>query len=76
MRPRRAVLAALLERGFDVKALDLSEDSWTEPRAHGRARAESGLPAARPGLELAYGDTSPRPLQSFSHLCIVYIANN
>ena len=54
----RAVLAALLERGFHVKALDLSEDSWTDPRAHGRARAESGLPAARPGLELAYGDIS------------------
>ena len=36
----RAMLSALLEGGYRVKALDLSEESWTAADAHGRSRQE------------------------------------
>ena len=55
----RAMLSALLDAGFMVKALDLDEASWTAADAHGRTRLESGLPTASDGqLELVYGDIS------------------
>jgi|EP01046_Picozoa_sp_COSAG06_P010960 nucleoside-diphosphate-sugar epimerase len=55
----RAMLSALLDAGFRVKALDLDEASWTAADAHGRTRLESGLPTASDGqLELVYGDIS------------------
>jgi nucleoside-diphosphate-sugar epimerase len=57
----RAMVSALLDAGYAVRALDLSEESWFSHTAHGRVRAERGLPhhpRAHDHLELLYGDIS------------------
>ena len=43
----RAILDALLDAGYCVRALDLTKSSWTQPDAHGRTRFETGLPQHR-----------------------------
>ena len=54
----RAMLSALLEGGYRVKALDLSEESWTAADAHGRSRQE--VPP-RPPPSPCHANTRPVP---------------
>lgn len=73
----RAMMSALLDAGFKVKALDLDEASWTDTDAHGRQRIESGLPSAVAGdgqLELVFGNiTDYAVVQSLLEGCTAVV---
>ena len=70
----RAMLEALLAAGFRVKALDLSEDSWTATDAHGRTRMESGLPTESDSLELIYGNIADHAVvEALLHGCAAVV---
>ena len=60
----RAMLSALLEGGYRVKALDLSEESWTAADAHGRSRQE--VPP-RPPPSPCHANTRPVPPTHLPH---------
>ena len=57
----RAMLSALLEGGYRVKALDLSEESWIAADAHGRSRQEV---RPRPPPSPCHANTRQHPLRS------------